>query len=306
MASYIDIFNYLNTVPVTWLFQPVSEQNIRDRVEAAYLANLPTGDVAETSPASHIMDAWAGDTHLIGLLVSASARATCPPFWSGSVMDNAGAWYGERGVRLENETDEQYHPRLLSLPHEGQLITEAGIEATIISRFSTFVRDIGLIPNYSTGIISLYLLSHDPTVDVTAEQIAMVKDYIDQNNVPLQRFSILNGQRRKVVVTATVNYFSSQVTASVIESEVREAAATWHRQQYILNGRMIRSTLNRAMSVEAVRDIVFTRYDLATAAAQGLQNAMPAADTGRNKGIAYYMALDEAADFTLSFVGVSE
>ena len=153
MTTYIDLFQSLRDLPVTWVYQPFEYQNIRDRLEAELLTELPTADVADTSPNSAILDVVAGDTYAMGLLFSAMAAATTPAKWSGSVLDHAGSWFGRRGARGD-ETEEEYKFRLLSLPHEGQLVTEAGIEASVITNFTGILGDVSLVPDYATGIIT--------------------------------------------------------------------------------------------------------------------------------------------------------
>ena len=205
MTSYIDTFNYLQTVPPTWLFQPVNHQQIRDRLESNFLSELPSADVAETSPASALMDVWSGDTYSMGLWHSAMAVATTPPHWSGSVLDNAGAWFGADGRREEDEIDSEYQLRILSLPHSSQLVTEAGIEAAVLVQFKLFLADVALSPNYGTATVNIYLLPKFKENDLTVSEIAQVQSYVDDNKVPIQRFVAQAGTRTEVIAEATVS-----------------------------------------------------------------------------------------------------
>lgn len=300
MTSYIDTFNFLQSVPPTWLFQPVNQQQIRDRLESNLLAELPSADIAETSPASALMDVWAGDTYTMGLWHSAMAVATTPPHWSGSVIDNAGAWFGREGEREEDESDARYQLRVLSLPHSSQLVTEAGIEANVIVRFSSFLADVALVPNYGTGTTDTYLLPEYKENDLTAQEIESVQDYVDENKIPIQRFNVQAGIRQEVRAAATVNYFGSQLSSTDAETRVRAAALEWMRNNFLLNNRIIHANLSDAMRITGIRDIDFTAL-YASNVVPANNDAVPATDAGRDKSIAHWIDVEDDTKFVLTF-----
>ena len=300
MTSYIDTFNYLQTVPPTWLFQPVNHQQIRDRLESNFLSELPSADIADTSPASALMDVWAGDTYAMGLWHSAMAVATTPPYWSSSVLDNAGAWFGVDGRREEDEIDSEYQLRLLSLPHSSQLVTEAGIEAAVLVQFKSFLADVALSPNYATGTVNTFLLPKYKENDLLASEIEQVQDYVDANKVPIQRFAAQAGTRTEVLAAATINYFGSQISSDNAEIQVRAAALEWIQANYLLNNRLIHANLSEAMTLDGIRDIDFTALHLSTQVTTD-NDSVPVADTGRSKSVAYWIDIEDTAKFDLTF-----